>query len=486
MIIRGLSGRAATIALTRMMNHGLILISPMILVRLLSVEDFGRYREFLLYVGLLVTIAAFGINSSLLRFVPGSAQQGWRYVNQAVLMTFVSSVVVTTGLVLLNFLFDGKLVGDYAVPVALYVLFYVNIDFWEPFFLAEKRSFAVLRYTTGRLIARIVVVTVTAALTRDVGTIIFALICLEAVRLAISAISWRIRARTVEVTEPPRWREHLRYALPFGSALIVTTLNKSLGALFVAKMLGPVALAHYAIGTYLQPVVSVIRNSLSDVVLPEMVSRERNGGASQLELWKRTTVVTAILLVAAGVLLGRFADVLVTTLFSEAYRPAVIIFQLYLLVFLREAIDFGIPLRAADRTAPILHSTLIAIVINILLMFVLTPLWGALGAVVALVISRFVEGGYLAVRAAHACNTTVRELVPWSDLLKVAFAAAVAGAFLYMQPWTEPLGLFGVALGGAIFMVLFVLLLSALRVPEAALLLQKLRSAPALVLRRHH
>jgi O-antigen/teichoic acid export membrane protein len=486
LIIRGLSGRAATIALTRLMNHGLILISPMILVRLLSVEQFGQYREFLLYVGLLVTIAAFGINSSLLRFVPGSAQHGWRFVNQAVTMTFVSSVVVTTGLVVLNMLFDGKLVGDYAIPVALYVFFYVNIDFWEPFFLAEKRSFAVLRYATGRLVARIVVVTTTAALTRDVWSIIIALICLEAVRLTISAIGWRLRARSIQVTEPPRWREHLRYAVPFGSALIVTTLNKSLGALFVAKMLGPVALAHYAIGTYLQPVVSVIRNSLSDVVLPEMVSRDRGGQGNQLELWKRTAVVTAILLVAAGVLLGRFADVLVTTLFSEAYRPAVVIFQLYLLVFLREALDFGIPLRAADKTGPILHSTLIAIVINILLMLVLTPLWGALGAVVALVISRFIEGGYLALRAASACNTTVRELVPWLDLFKVLLAAASAGAVLYVQPWTEHLGLFGVILGGAIYMVLFVLMLRALRIPEVVILLQKVRAAPALVLKRLH
>jgi O-antigen/teichoic acid export membrane protein len=480
-----LSGRAATIAMTRLMNQGLILISPMILVRLLSVEDFGRYREFLLYVGLLATLASFGINSSLLRFVPGDARTGWRFVNQAVLMTFVSSVVVTSGLVILNALFDGKLVGEYAIPVALYVLFYVNIDFWEPFFLAEKRSFAVLRYTTGRLVARIVVVTTTAALTRDIQTIIVALISLEALRLLISAVSWRVRARSIEVTEQTRWREHLRYAVPFGSALIVTTLNKSLGALFVAKMLGPVALAHYAIGTYLQPVVSVIRNSLSDVVLPEMISRERNSQTDQLQLWKRTTVVTAILLIAAGVLLGRFADFLVTTLFSDAYRPAVVIFQLYLLVFLREALDFGIPLRAVDQTASILHSTLIAIAINAALMLVFTPLWGALGAVVALVISRFIEGAYLANRAARAYDTSVFELVPWADLFKVIGAAAGAVVVLYMQPWTDHFGLFGVILGSALYMCVFVLLLAAMRIPEVGLLLQKLRAAPAFALRRH-
>ncbi|MGH8185295.1 MAG: hypothetical protein ACREUC_01930, partial [Steroidobacteraceae bacterium] len=47
-----------------------MLISPIILTRLLSVADFGRYREFLLYATIMTGIAAFGINSSLLRFVP--------------------------------------------------------------------------------------------------------------------------------------------------------------------------------------------------------------------------------------------------------------------------------------------------------------------------------------------------------------------------------------------------------------------------------
>ena len=52
------------------MNQGLVIISPILLVRLLTVEEFGRYREFLLYAGLLTTFCAFGINNSLLYFIP--------------------------------------------------------------------------------------------------------------------------------------------------------------------------------------------------------------------------------------------------------------------------------------------------------------------------------------------------------------------------------------------------------------------------------
>ena len=67
-----------------------MLISPVILVRLLSVHEFGMYREFLVYVSVLASIAGFGVNSSLLRFVPDDPQTGWRYVDQVAALTFAS------------------------------------------------------------------------------------------------------------------------------------------------------------------------------------------------------------------------------------------------------------------------------------------------------------------------------------------------------------------------------------------------------------
>ena len=170
----------------------------MILVRLLSVEDFGHYREFLVYAALLISIAGFGISTSLLRFVPDNPERSWRLVNQTALLTLASSTIVAGGAFALDALFDGRLLGGYGMRVALYVYLFVNLDFWEFLWLSERRSFAVLGYTTARLVARIAVVTITAALTRDVDAIILSLLVLEAVRLAISAAGWRLRARKVE------------------------------------------------------------------------------------------------------------------------------------------------------------------------------------------------------------------------------------------------------------------------------------------------
>jgi O-antigen/teichoic acid export membrane protein len=54
-----IGNRAAILTLSRLANYGLMLVSPIVLVRLLSVADFGRYREFLLYASILQSFAVF-------------------------------------------------------------------------------------------------------------------------------------------------------------------------------------------------------------------------------------------------------------------------------------------------------------------------------------------------------------------------------------------------------------------------------------------
>jgi O-antigen/teichoic acid export membrane protein len=466
------------------MNQGLIVISPILLVRLLSVEEFGRYREFLLYAGLLTTICAFGINNSLLYFIPSRPNSVRQMVRQALTMTFGTSVLVVGITLLADFLSNGAILGAVALPVAIYVLLFVNLDFWEFYWLSLKRPAPVWAYTTGRLIARIVVVVTAATISRDVMPIIWSLIVLEAVRIAGSWIAWRRAGRSIDGTGPKTeescWREQFNYCLPVGLALILVTLNKSLGNLFVTKTLGVVALAHYAIGTHIQPVIGVLRNSISDAVLPELAALKSSKGDGALALWRRSTVVSMILLTAAGVVLFEFAHTFVVTLFSPSYEPAVLIFQIYLLVLVREVFDFGVALRAANKTAPIVTSSLLAILLNLLLLVTVLPIWGLPAAALAFVISRWTEGLVLSRSTMRAYNIGLKDLARWADMGRVALAALIASVVFYGSFWIDHFGLIGVILGTSLFMTLFVVLLFAFRVPEAIAVLGRLRKTETL------
>lgn len=446
-------------------------------MRLLSVAQFGRYREFLLYVGLLTALAAFGINNSLLYFVPARPQHAWRFVRQAVTLVAINSVTGVVLLFTLDTLLHGALIGEFLVPVCLYVLLFVNVDFWEFLWLSLKRPGAVFAYSSGRVLARMTVVVVAASLARDVDTIIAALIALEAARLALSVLAWRRLARDAQAAPGSSWREHLRFCTPVGIALVLVTLNKSAAGLVIAKWLGPVALAHYAIGTYAEPLVTLLRNSISDALLPEMAGARSQGraGEAALALWRRTTVLSALLLLPAVLLLFRYAEPLVRVLFSSAYLPAALVMQIFVLVLVRECFDFGVVLRALNRTTPIVISNVAAIVVNVGLLALLVPPFGIAGAAAAFVASRFVDGGYLAWRTLQLYDVRLRDLACWGDLVRVVVAASIAAVPVYALDWYHALGIAGVGLATLAFALTFALCLRALRLPEAVRAFQRLR-----------
>lgn len=474
---KSLATRTLIISITRLMNQGLILLSPIVLVRLLTVEEFGQYREFLLYVTILAAVANVGFSNSLLYFIPSQPESARQLLKQTAAMSFVASIAVTVLAVLADIAFSGTLLGDYRWPVVIYVLCFVNLDFWEFYWLARRKPVSALAYATGRLAMRMAVVIVAAALTGAVQAIIFAVVAFEALRLIASAIMWRRHVLHEPDHASSSWREQMRYCLPLASASVFLILNKSIGNLAVAKFMGPIALAQYTIGTQIQPVVTVLRNSLSDALLPEMADKKER--PDPLLLWRRMTVVSMILLVPAAVLLAKFAHPIVTTLFSMQYEGAVAIFQLYVIALLREVFDFGVPLRAINRTGPIARSNFLALGVNIGLLFALLPTLGLIGAVVAFLAARFADGLYLTVQTLKVYDIRLRELAAWSDLLKVAIANAAGGFVLIGSMWTDHLGLFGVVLGALTYMIVVLIMLWQLRVPEIGRLIQSVRHAPA-------
>jgi O-antigen/teichoic acid export membrane protein len=479
----GAGNRAAILTLSRLANYGLLLISPVILVRLLTVEQFGRYREFLLYASVLQTIAVFSISDSILYCIPAHPESRWRTVRQTSVLIVCSSLITIAGLVVLDRATGGSIVGPLLVPVCLYVLFCSNLDFWDWYWVATDRPGLLFVYTSLRLAARVIVAIVTAALTHDVRAIIWALIALEGLRVLGAAVLMMMADRSAtepQLDEP--WREQLRYCVPSGTASVLSTLNRNLSSLVVTRALGAVAFAQYTIGKFGEPVVLTLRNSVSAVVLPEMVRRDRGSREEPpLALWRRATVLNTILLFPVVVIVARYAQPLVETVFGRSYAPAALVLQIYLLGVVRECFDFAPALRAVNRTRPLVESSVISIAACAVLLAVLIPAGGVAGAMLALVLATVVEAAWLARATRLNYAVSFGELIPWSSIGKVTAAALLAAVVLATPAWTQTFGVGGLVLASLAYVAAFALLLLALRVPEAyALLAWVRRLAPTL------
>jgi O-antigen/teichoic acid export membrane protein len=479
----GIARLAVILSISRIANYGVMIISPVILVRFLTVGDFGRYREFLLYASILQSVATFAIPDSQLYFIPAHPGSIWRIVRETNLLTAVVSSLVIGGFLLLDAVMGGGLAGPYLLPVVLYVVLFVNIDFWEPFWLAINRPLPVFMYTIGRLTARMLVVVCAAVLTKDVMTIIWSLIGLESLRVTVSALMWRKLDKSAqELPLAHIRRDQLRFCIPMGLATLLFLASRNLGNVAVAKSLGAVALAQLTIGTYGEPILLALRNSISTALLPELVRRITGSREESLLLWKRTTVVNCVLMFPAAVILAWYAEPLIVNVFGASYRPAIPIMQIYGFVMVRACFDFSLLLRAINRTRPVVTGNLAAVIAAGLSLVFLLPIAGVVGAIIAVVISNFVEATYLGWSVCRIYKVSAAQIVPWGAVAKVALCALAAAALVFWVSRGLHVGLIGVMIGSAVYLAVFVALLLATGVQEAAAVIRRVFSAISIAL----
>ncbi|MDP9064613.1 MAG: oligosaccharide flippase family protein [Pseudomonadota bacterium] len=472
----GLGRQAGILAFARFASYALMLISPVILVRLLPVEQFGEYREFILYTSFLSLVAAFSFNESLLYFVPAHANSPWRVVRQTNFLTACSSGIVIALLLVADFASHGHVVGKLLWPLVAYVLLFVNLDCWEYFLLATHRPGSVFLYSGGRMIARMFVVIMMALLTADVNKIIWSLVVLEIVRFTGSAVLLRRLDRSAsEASIAGAMSAQLRYCIPAGLGMLLYMANRNLGNFAVAKILGAAALAQYSIGTYGEYAYLAVGNSIALVLLPEMVRRNTASPGGGLALWRRATIVYCILLFPIAILVARYAEPLVLVVFSPRYRPAIIVLKIHMLFMIRGCFDFSPALRAINKTRPFIFSNLTALVCSAAGLYWLLPGAGLAGAISTLVVSSVVEAAVLGWWTVFFYKVSVAELIPWKEIFKVGSAALGASLFIISSLWTQYLGFAGVVIASLVFAVVFVVLLRAMKVSEAGFILEKIK-----------
>jgi O-antigen/teichoic acid export membrane protein len=471
-----LTGQALVVSAARLFNQGLMIISPLILVRLLTVEDFGLYREFLLYATIVGNLAAFSLPNSLLYFIGREPAAAATFVNRVVLGVAVTSLLACCGFVVLSFLLPEPLLDGRLLLCVAYVLFLTNVDFWEFLWFAQKRPLAVFAYSSGRLAVRLIVVVSVAWLSRDIDHMLMALVLVEAGRLALSLVFWR-RMAADQVASPARagWREMLEFCVPSGLAVFVTAFSSSLSGMFVDQALGTAALAHFVIGGYVFLTIFALRNAVSDVLLPEMVARGESEPNGWLPVWKRSVVVLAVLLLPFSIALARYAEEFIRRVFSDKYLAAEPIFLAYCVLIALSCFDIALVYRAANRTRAMLVATFVTVGVNLAGLVVLVPQMGMTGAAIALVVSTLAAMTFAIWQLCGKLSVSVYDFLPLTELSKVAWAALVASTLLFVGGLDAAADLLEISLTTTAFLVVYALLLRVMGVEGASWMFAVLR-----------
>lgn len=140
----GLMQSSLILGFARLTNYAVMFVTPLILVRMLDVETYGEYREFLLYSTILASLFALDIRSNLNFIVSKRPLDAPLATSQTLCMLLLTTSVGLGIFVLGQHWFLMKASFDFVVPLVVYVFFVINFDVLENYWLGKQQPRNVL------------------------------------------------------------------------------------------------------------------------------------------------------------------------------------------------------------------------------------------------------------------------------------------------------------------------------------------------------
>lgn len=422
--------RGVVLASARLLNQALALLSPLLLVRLLEITEYGRYRQFMATALFITSLAGFALAANLNYLIARSPErQAVDITNACVLMFGMSVLSAFIVFIAREWIVPTEIAGSWPL-LAAYVFLFLNLEVLVSYWLAHGRSAPVLGYTLAMTVWRMLILLGATVWLRDVEMIFVALVCAEAIKNLWIYVWLRRRGLIVFRWDGGALREQVRLVAPLGAGSALYKLN-DFGKVVVGNQMGPAPLAIYTTAAYQVPLVHIVQGALADVIFPDMVKRARSDPAQGMLLWKRAQVLIFAVICPAWALLTYWAEPVVRILFTDAYVAAVPFFQVFLLLMLRQCFQFSTPLRSVADNASFAQANLVALLINVALIFSLMPRYGLWGPTLGLVLGQFWTSIHLGSRMVRRFRIPVSQLCQWRKLGLSLLASLAAVAAMH-------------------------------------------------------
>jgi O-antigen/teichoic acid export membrane protein len=351
----GMLNRSITLFVSQLTSYGVRLVVPFFLVRLMTVAEFGAYRQFFLLELYIALLFQFGSNQSLYYFVPRNERNAGAYFVNCLMLNILTFTAAFTliGLVRepVSVWLNMAILNDLFWYLVIYKFIWIQVISCDCYLLArQKVKASALFGVLGQVVVSIM--TVTAAFYwRDVERIILAMTVARTVQLVgmLAFIQFRLHGFRAEKYLEEIWSQ-LRYGVVLGMAGTVWTVQARLHQLFISRYYGTESFAIYSVGCTDIPIMQLFSQSVSVVALGRFAVLERQKDWNGIRnLWTR--ILTGMYAVAGPtiILLLIVSEPLIRIWFTETYIDAVPIFRISALMKLQYILNATLVLRAMNR-----------------------------------------------------------------------------------------------------------------------------------------
>jgi len=428
-----MTGRAfpfATLLFSRTATSAILVLGPVILARTLSVDDFGVYREYMLYVAIFLVLAGISLYESLLYLVPIQPKENSNPIRRVNGFVAISSVLCCGAVWVASAHGAAESVIPFASLLALYVLVSANLDHWEFLWLAQGRAKLASIYISLRAAGKTITASVTALVTADVHHILVALIAFEGIRLVASVIAF-MRSKMPSGDAGVSLRAQLAYSVPLYFTNIVLMASRLAGSLFVSLKFSSAYFAIYAVIMFFETVISIVRNTLCSILFPDIARRFIHSRGDGLVLWQKYVAMTCLLIFPAISVLWTGSGFILAAIFGKPYSAGADLLKIFSVFLLRECFDLSALLKALGKSMRVTQACALGLIVNLMLMYGLYRDLGMNGVMVAFVCSACIEALILLFMVVKTTGTSTLRLFPVRELGRLAAAAVISAAVTF-------------------------------------------------------
>jgi O-antigen/teichoic acid export membrane protein len=459
---------AFTLMLGRIAAFAITFLTPILLVRVFSQEEFGTYKQFMLVTYTVFLFAQCGFAESLFYFLPRKREEGGRYALNSLLVLFVCGGICMVGLLLntshITKWLSNPALGKYMPIMGAYILFMLVGTVFEITMISRKQyNLAAVTYVTSDLL-RAGFLVIPALVTGSLAWALIGSLTFFMIRVGATIGYFRREFGARLRFDSHLLKEQWAYALPLSLAGAVHVIQQNYHQYVVAYHFNAATFAIYSVGCLQIPLVDFMATPASNVMMVQMTEELREGNLRRiLYIWHDTTRKLALLFFPLVGLLIVNAYNLITLLFTKRYEASVPIFMVWCLSILLASLQTDGVMRVFAEMRCLLGINLTRLVLLFLTIGWFLSKFSLMGAVMITLIGMLLAKVLALVRIRQVLRTTVKQLLPWAHLGgSIVAAAAAAIPCLILNGRLELPVLALLPISGIVYVVSYGLLVSLL------------------------
>ncbi len=331
-----LTARAFWLLIAKILAFALSIALPLLLVRRLSQQEFGLYKQAFLVVGTALALLPLGFQMSAFYFLPREKDRQGPIILNILLFHLVMGALGAFVLVffpqLLTYIFHSSELVGYAPIIAAVIFFWVVSSYLEVVSVAHQEARLSTIFIISSQLTKTFLLLLAAIAFGSIRALIYAALVQGVLQTIILLIYLHSRFPQFWVTFD--WavlRMQLSYALPFGFAGLLFTLQTDLPNYFVSNQFDPATFAIYAIGCFNIPLVGILSESVGAVMIPQVSVLQKHGDYREIiALAARVARKLALVYLALYAFLIVMGREFLTVLFTPQYAASWPIFAINL------------------------------------------------------------------------------------------------------------------------------------------------------------